>query len=227
MKHKKTEKMKIEIKILSVIAAGLLVMSCGDTAKDDGLEGPFEMSSSVGKTSEEAVGFYEDVTYGNPDAPVTIIEYASLTCSHCGAFHTEVMPALKKEFLETGRAKLVFRNFIRGPYDLAGATFARCEDDMEKVKKWHDLFFVRQHDWYKQGVDPVQELALLARKSGVSRAKFDRCAVNKDVQKYLRAMGEEATSKLNITGTPTIFVNGMKLPGYSFDVIKNAVEKAE
>ena len=217
----------MKIKILSVIAAGLLVMSCGDSAKDDGLEGPFNMASTVEKPSEEAKGYYGDIIYGDPDAPVTIIEYASLTCSHCGAFHTEVLPELKKELIETGRAKLVFRNFVRDAYDLAGATFARCEDDMEKVKKWQGLFFDRQHDWYKQGVDPVQELALLARKSGISRAKFDRCAINPDVQKYLRALVDEANVKLNITATPTVYVNGMKLPDYQFETIKNAVEKAE
>lgn len=219
--------MKMHTRLLSVLAAGLLVVSCGESAKDDGLEGPFNMSSSVTKPNDAATGYFEDIIYGDVNAPVTIVEYASLTCSHCAAFHTDVLPELKKEMIETGRAKLVFRNFIRGPYDLAGAAFARCEDDMEKAKKWHNLFFERQHDWYKQGVEPMQELAAIARKSGVSRAKFDRCAVNKDVQKYLRDMLEEAQTKLQIEATPTVYVNGMKLPDYRFETIKSAIEKAE
>ena len=203
------------------------MVSCGDAAKDDGLEGPFEMSSSVVKTNEEATGFYGDVVYGDENAPITIVEYASLTCSHCAAFNADVLPQIKSELIETGRAKLVFRNYVRGPYDLAGSAFARCEDDVEKVKKWNGLFFDRQHDWYKQGVEPMQELALIARKLGVSRAKFDRCAVNQDMQKYLRDMLDEANVKLNITGTPSVFVNGMKLPGYSFEMINEAVVNAE
>ncbi len=227
IKHKKTENMKIQMKILGVITAGLLMVSCGDSAKDDGLEGPFNMSSSVTKANEAATGFYGDIVYGDENAPVTIIEYASLTCSHCGTFHTEVLPQVKKELLDTGRAKLVFRNYVRDGYDLAGAAFARCEDDMEKVKAWHDTFFIRQHDWYRQGVEPTQELALLARKRNISRAKFDRCAINKDMQKYLRDMVDEASNKLNITATPSVFVAGMKLSGYQFEDIKKAVERAE
>lgn len=219
--------MNMKMRIMSIVAAGLLVISCGDSSKDDGLEGPFNLMSSVGKPSEGAKGYFEDIIYGDIDAPITIVEYASLTCSHCAAFHIDVLPELKKELLDTGRAKLVFRNFIRGPYDMAGAAFARCEDDMEKAKKWHGLFFDRQQDWYKQGVEPMQELAFLARKSGVSRAKFDQCAVNKDVQKYLKDMLDEATTKLQITATPTVYVNGMKLPDYRFETIKSAVENVE
>lgn len=219
--------MNIKMRILGIVAAGLLVMSCGDNAKDDGLEGPFSMISSVGKPNEEAKGYYDDIIYGDQNAPITIVEYASLTCSHCAAFHTDILPGLKKELLDTGRAKLVFRNFIRGPYDMAAAAFARCEDDMEKAKKWHGLFFERQNDWYKQGVEPMQELAFLARKSGISRAKFDQCAVNKDVQKYLKDMLDEASTKLEINSTPSVYVNGMKLPDYRLETIKAAIENIE
>ena len=219
--------MNIKMRILSIVAAGLLVISCGDSAKDDGLEGPFSMISSVGKPNEASKGYYGDIIYGDLNAPITIVEYASLTCSHCSAFHVDVLPELKKDMLETGRAKLVFRNFIRGPYDMAAAAFARCEDDMESAKKWHGLFFERQHDWYKQGIEPMQELAFLARKSGISRAKFDQCAVNKDMQKYLKDMLDEASTKLEINATPTVYVNGMKLPDYRFETIKTAIENVE
>ncbi len=219
--------MNIQMKIISIIVATLLVISCGEKAKDDSLEGPFNVTSTVTKPNEAAEGYYDDIIYGDENAPVTIVEYASLTCSHCAAFYSDILPTLKKEMIETGRAKLVFRNFIRGPYDMAGAAFARCENDMEAAKKWHGLFFERQHDWYKQGVEPMQELALLARKSGISRAKFDQCAVNKDMQKYLKDMLDEASTKLKIDATPTIYVNGMKLPDYRFETIKTAIEKAE
>lgn len=218
--------MKIHTKIVSIIAAGFLLVSCGESAKDDGLEGPFNLSSSVGKPNEDATGFYGDIVYGDENAPVTIVEYASLTCGHCGTFHNTVLPELKRELIETGRAKLVFRNYVRDGYDLAGATFARCEDDMEKAKRWHNLFFERQRDWLSND-KPINGLASLARKSGISRAKFDRCAINNDVKTYLSDMQTEASTKLNVNATPTIYVQGMKLPGSTYEMIKKAVERAE
>ena len=219
--------MKKQMRFISILAAGMMMASCGESTTDDGLEGPFSTISNVEKPNEAAKGYYSDVVYGDENAPVTIVEYASLTCGACAAFHNNVLPELKKEMIDTGRAKLVFRNFIRGSHDMAASSFARCDDDMEKSKKWLNLFFERQGDWYKQDVDPMQELALIARKSGISRAKFDQCAVNKDMQKYLKDMQKEASSKLQVNATPTIYVNGMKVPDYGFETIKSAIEKAE
>jgi len=220
--------------IATLLLGGLMLAACGEDTVKTGAGG------SVYKINNDALiaivpetddlntdsGFYGDIVYGNADAPVTIVEYASLTCGHCGTFHNTVLPQLKTEFFDTGRAKLVYRNFSRDQYDLVAGAVSRCSDS-ESSKRLLSLFFEKQNDWYRQGVNPMEELAKVARRAGMSRAKFERCAVNTDMNTYLTRLRDQARDELQIGVTPTIYVNGINLDQPTFEGVKAAIEAAE
>lgn len=220
--------------IATMLLGGLMLAACGEDTAQTGAGG------SVYKINNDALiaivpkvddlntetGFYGDIVYGNADAPITIVEYASLTCSHCGNFHNTIMPKLKAEYFDTGRAKLVYRNFSRDQYDLVAGAVSRCTD-AESSKRLLGLFFEKQNDWYRQGVNPMEELAKVARRAGMSRAKFERCAVNTDMNTYLTRARDQARDELQIGLTPTIYVDGVNLAEPTYEGVKAAIEAIE
>ena len=124
-----------------------------------------------------------DMVIGAANAPVTIIEYASLTCPHCARFHTETLPKLKSEYVETGKVKYVFRDFPLDGLALRAAAIAHCAGP-ERYFTYLDVFFQQQGNWTR-GNDPEQMLAQLkrlARTGGMSEAQIDDCLKNKQVQ---------------------------------------------
>lgn len=145
-----------------------------------------------------------ELSMGAKDAPVTMIEYASLTCSHCAQFHTTTLPALKEKYINTGKVRLVFRNFVFNQYDLAAATLARCTAPEQSFEMMSALF-ASQSQWM-QG-EPLAGLADIARKSGMNRVKFDACLRNEDIKRSLMDMRKQAMDD-GVTSTPSFFING-------------------
>jgi protein-disulfide isomerase len=152
-----------------------------------------------------------DVVEGRADAPATIIEYASLTCSHCAAFHKEVWPALKAKYIDSGKAKFVLREF---PLDtLAAGAFmlARCAGP-EKRDAVVDRLFDNQAEWaFPENPLPKLKAQLLA--AGMSEADFDACLKNQALFDKVKAMHDMAAAKLEVRSTPTFFVDGVRLAG--------------
>ena len=160
----------------------------------------------------QAKGFaLGDMVMGSPDAPVEVIEYASLTCGHCAVFHAEALPKLKEKYIDTGQVRYVFRNFLLNRVDLQASTVVRCQgsDDFFTMI---DLVFARQGQWLSDP-DPNQildNLAGVVRRAGVSRAAFDECLGERELQEHIVAMTKAGSEVYEITGTPTIIVNGVK-----------------
>lgn len=152
------------------------------------------------------------ICMGNPDAPVTMVEFASLTCPHCANFHNNVLPDLKKLYVDTGKVKLVFGNYVFNPYDMAASMVVRCGGP-NKAFPLLELFFRHQSKWYSQNVDVRDELAALARQAGMNRAKFDACLDNSALQKHLEEMRDQAGGEYKVNSTPTFFINGEELIG--------------
>jgi len=151
-----------------------------------------------------------DAVLGKADAPVTIIEYSSLSCPHCATFHRDVLPELKKQFIETGKVRFIQREFPLNDAALAGSVLARCLDP-SRFFAFNDLLFQKQNDWaFKE--DALTPLKLYAKQAGLNDAEFTKCLENEDLQKKVLAV-RELGSKQGVRGTPTFFVNGKKLDG--------------
>ncbi len=158
----------------------------------------------------------DDMILGSPDAKVTIVEYASLTCSHCARFHKETMPKLKAEFIDTGKVKLVYRDFPFDEPSFRGAMLARCAGK-DRFFGFVDTMFQTQESWatpngWKAG------LARIAKLGGMSQEAFDQCLANKAIEEPILAKRLEATQKFGVESTPTFFINGEKVSGaYPFE----------
>ena len=153
----------------------------------------------------------DDRILGNAQAPITIVEYASLTCPHCAHFANDVLPEIKKEWIDTGKAKLVLRDFPLDEPALRAAMIARCAPP-ERYYAFADTFFAAQEKWVRS-TDYREALARLAKLGGMGQAEFDTCITNTELENKIVEGRLRATQELEVTSTPTFFVNGSKLAG--------------
>lgn len=153
----------------------------------------------------------EDMSLGNPNAKVTVIEYASASCSHCARWNQEVWPSFKAKYVDTGRVNYVFKEFLTPPIEVASAGFltARCAGK-DKYFDVVDAIFRAQPVMYQTG-DYRGELLRIANSAGLSEEKFTACIRDDEALKALNARVERAVKNDNITGTPTFVVNGKKV----------------
>jgi protein-disulfide isomerase len=152
-----------------------------------------------------------DIVEGKADAPVTIVEYASMTCTHCQAFHAETWPALKAKYVDTGKAKFILREFPLDPLAAAAFMLARCAGP-EKRDAIVDLLFDKQKDW--AFVDkPIEALAATVKQAGISQSDFESCLNNQKLYDQVNQTRENAAKNFHVDATPTFFVNGKKLSG--------------
>lgn len=153
----------------------------------------------------------QDMVLGKADAPVTIIEYASLTCPHCAHFHTDVLPTIKKDYIDTGKVKLIFRDFPLDQLAFAGAVLARCGGP-EKYFTFLNVLFAQQRQWAGSN-DPKAALIQIGRLGGVSSDQFEKCLADKPLGDYILNSRLEGNQKFNVTSTPTLIINGKAEPG--------------
>jgi len=153
----------------------------------------------------------DDRILGKPDTPVTIVEYASLTCPHCAHFATEVLPKLKEKWIDTGKAKLVLRDYPLDEPALRAAMIARCAAP-DRFYALIDTFFGAQQQWVL-AKDYKAELARLALLGGMSKTQFDACLANKSGEDKVLQSRLVATQQLAVNSTPTFFINGTKFEG--------------
>ena len=142
---------------------------------------------------------------GSATAPVTIIEYASMTCPHCAQFHETVYPELKKTYIDTGKVRFIFREFPLDPLAAAGFMLARC-GDKDKYFPMIETLFAQQKDWVVQ--KPLQPMFAIAKQAGFTQQSFDECLANQQMLNGIEESRTRAASKFNVTSTPTFFING-------------------
>mgnify|MGYP002526858112 CR=1 FL=1 len=138
----------------------------------------------------------KDMFLGNPNAPVSIIEYASLGCSHCADFHTNTYPKIKENFIDTGKVKFVFRNFPLGTPSLAAAMIAHCAGP-EKFFGMVEIFFRSQKQWGNAN-RPLDELKKTARFGGISNSKVDACLSNQEILTHVQNVARLGQEKYEI-----------------------------
>ena len=146
----------------------------------------------------------DDYVLGKADAPVTIIEYASLTCPHCAAFARDTLPKLKTDWIDTGKAKLVFRDYPLDRFALLAAVVARCAPK-ERYFAFIESFFDSQDSWAR-AANPLTALKGIARIGGMNADTFDRCVANDELQRKVVEVEAKAKDNFSVDSTPTFFI---------------------
>ncbi len=158
-----------------------------------------------------APGPLPDIVQGSISASVTIVEYASMTCPHCAAFHETAWKDLKAKYVDTGKVKFILREFPLDPLATAGFMLARCAGP-EKRNAVVDQLFSQQKTW--AFVDkPIEPLLELVKGLGFTQADFETCLKNQELYDQVNGSRDQAAEKFNVDATPTFFVNGRKLTG--------------
>ncbi|MGE3144157.1 MAG: DsbA family protein [Pseudorhodoplanes sp.] len=151
-----------------------------------------------------------DVVMGKADAPVTIIEYASMTCSHCANFAERTFPELKKRYIDTGKVKYILREFPLDPLAAAGFMLARCAGK-DKYYPLVETLFAQQKTWAVQ--KPIEPLMAIAKQAGFTQESFNACLSDQKVLEGIEAVRARGAEKLGVNSTPTFFINGKVIRG--------------
>lgn len=170
----------------------------------------FTLTSSHARVVDIAKSMKE-MTVGKEDAPLTIIEYVSLGCSHCASFHHESYPNLKKDFIDTGKVKLVFRDFPLGTPALAATMIARCSGP-QRYFGFVDIFFRSQSQW-SQTNNPLDALIKVARFGGMTPSDVKTCVNNQDLLTRIQKQKQNAYEEHGVNATPYFVIGTKKLSG--------------
>ena len=147
---------------------------------------------------------------GEADAPVTIIEYSSMTCPHCANHHKNTMPALKEKYVKTGKVRYVVREFPLDRVALAAAALARCAGP-EKYFPFITAMYKQQDQWARGSGSPVPRLFKMAKQAGFTKETFNACMRNKEITDHIEKTALKGRTKYGVNATPTLFVNGKML----------------
>lgn len=156
-------------------------------------------------------GDLPDNVIGNKDAPITIIEYSSMTCPHCAAFHKDVLPTLKTKYIETGKVKYIVREFPLDNVAATAAMLARCVEP-SKYLDFVDVLYTRQEDWAFKD-QPLPELQKFARTAGFTEERFNSCVRDEKVLKHIEWVRNRGNKDFAVKATPSFFVNGKRIKG--------------
>jgi protein-disulfide isomerase len=154
-----------------------------------------------------------DMALGPANAPVTITEYASMTCPHCAAFNEAVFPKIKSEYIDTGKIRYVFREFPLDIKAAAGSMLARCiaKDDAGKYFAVIDMLFKQQNDWVLKNT--TETLIRIGKQAGLSQQAIEDCLKDQALLDKIAADQKYASEVLKVDSTPTFFINGDKIKG--------------
>ena len=151
-----------------------------------------------------------EMAIGTDSAPITVIEYASMTCPHCAHFSETTFPELKKRYIDTGKVRFIFREFPLDRLAFAGFLLARCVPS-DKYFPMIETLFAQQRDWVVQS--PLQPMRAIAKQAGVSQEAFDACLEDRKLIEGIEKVRSQAADKFGVNSTPTFFVNGKRLAG--------------
>ncbi|MAH78646.1 MAG: DsbA family protein [Rickettsiales bacterium TMED254] len=148
---------------------------------------------------------------GEINAPLKMIEFASLTCGHCARFHIEVMPEIKKNYIDTGKILYTYKDFPLDKYALKASMISRCSGS-KNFFNFLDIFYKKQKDWTRTQ-DPFKSLLKIAKFGGLKDEELKVCIGNKSIEDGLLKDRLKSSKVYDITATPTIYFNGEKYKG--------------
>lgn len=198
--------------LLELAGAGVLTLTAAGLFLGGGSPvGP--VSEAAAQSADELMepGALPDKVLGEADAPVTIIEYSSMTCPHCAAFHTGTLPGIKEKYIDTGKAKLVFREFPFDPRAMAAFMLARCAPD-DRYFPLIDVLYKQQRTW-ATAEDARQPLLQISKLAGFTQESFEACLKNQEMLDNIGKVQKRAAEEFGVQSTPTFFINGEKVSG--------------
>lgn len=204
----------------ALFALPFLLVACGGggggTTEPDKAAAKQPPAKPAATANDEGALNSTDMVIGAEDAPLTVIEYASVTCPHCAHFHEAIFPEFKAKYIDTGKVKMAFREFPTPPQGLSyvGSVLARCAAE----KGGPDAYFLivgalfkTQKTWI-YGDDPKLELIKIAGQAGMDEADFDACMKRQDLVDLINKNVSVGSDKFGVDSTPTFVVDGKKLP---------------
>ena len=206
--------------LVAVPAMAVLLAACGEdeVAVDPKPETPAPPAAGKAPPAQGTVdmaklltpGSLPEKQLGKDDAPVTIVEYASMTCGHCAGFHKNTLPVIKEKYVDTGKVRLIMREFPFDPRATAGFMLARCAND--KYFAMIDVLFKQQETWAfsENSRDALLQIAKLA---GFSQESFEACLTDQKLMTDVQSVRDRGAKDFGVDSTPTFFINGSKYPG--------------
>jgi protein-disulfide isomerase len=172
-----------------------------------------------------AVELLAETALGEANAPVTVVEYSSLTCPHCAAFHRDTLPKVKESYIDTGKVRFIYRDFPLNRLALAAAVIGRCVDPARHFA-FIDMLYRDQDSW-SQSRDPLAELKVRAQLAGLSDSQFEACLDSKPLIQAVQQRAQEGQQQYGIDSTPSFIINGKKVSGeQSFEAFGKAIDAA-
>ena len=224
-----------------LLALGLSLAACGNgDAKGPEPEKAAESAPPTPAPAEDPANEkpipgvpLDDMAEGSVDAPVTVIEFASMTCPHCAHFQKETFPLLKRDFIDTGKIRFIFREFPLDTYAVDASILVRCSG-AENYFKVLSKLFAEQPQWMP-APGPISDVSRKATQSrlvnygeeyGVDEAKYQACLNNKPLKDHLANRMDEARSRYQVNGTPAIVVNGKLTTSPAYADVAEAIKAA-
>jgi protein-disulfide isomerase len=209
---------KVLLSMLAISASGAILAACGEQeekqaaapeAPPSGVKVP-PAQGTVDMAKLLEPGPLPEKVMGKEDAPVTIVEYASMTCPHCARFHEQTLPDIKQKYIDTGKARLILREFPFDPRAEAAFMLARCSND--NYFSMVDVLFRQQSNWaaVENAKDALLQIAKLA---GFSQESFEACLTDQKLLDDVRAVRQRGEKEFGVDATPTFFINGKKYSG--------------
>ena len=235
----------------AALAALLVLAGCGDEGGDlntaaANLNAPLEQipAPNNGDWREVVAATDEGFRMGNPDAPVKLVEYASMTCPHCATFSETATAPLRDTYVRSGQVSWEFRNFLLGAPDVAMSVVSRCQPPAAYFRTVEQMF-AQQREFLEaideqegqriQPLPPEQQIAPLARamdldtffaRRGMPEARFNECLADRAAIQRLTDMTSRAVTELQVQGTPTFFINGEKQDVSEWDALEPRLRAA-
>jgi len=153
----------------------------------------------------------KEMVVGDAAAPVTLIEYASLGCPHCANFHKDAYPLIKKNYIDTGKVRMIYRDFPLGTPALAASMISRCGGP-GRYFGMVEVFFRGQAQW-SRAENPINALKSVARFGGMSGTDVDACLQNQELLNYIQKTAREGQEKHEINATPSFVLGGRTISG--------------
>ncbi len=210
----------------ALFAAPFVLAACSKASSE---AGPAGEAAPAAATSKIETVLATDMVMGKADAPVTLVEYASVTCPACAAFNTQIIPEIKTKFIDTGKVKLIYREFPTNPanYSIIGSVLARCAAEKSGPEAYFlitDALFRNQQTWVSK--DARAELTKIVAQAGMDEAALDACVKREEIIKIVNENARIGSEDYKVTGTPTFFLNGEKMAFRTKEDFEKAIADA-